>query len=165
MPNNMLLWLLFVFVNRETQVGVAPGGSLQTVHADATGNAPTRPAQTSGRFQVTKWNLKFLGRLFQRLILSFFCVLDADLQTEAQHGSDSGWGRALQAGLRAGKRGLRQGMFLCRTHSLQDRGYPVSPRSHKWIFTSHNCILTIWLCCRSASQPTEEEKWWNKYHL
>lgn len=57
MSNNMLHWLLFVFVHRETQVGVAPGGSMQTVHADATGNAAARPAQTSGRFQVTKWDL------------------------------------------------------------------------------------------------------------
>lgn len=49
---------MFVFVNRETQVGVAPGRPLQTVHTDATGNAAARPAQTSGRFQVTKRDLK-----------------------------------------------------------------------------------------------------------
>lgn len=56
------------------------------------------------------------------------CVPDVDLQTEAQHGSDSGRGRAVQAGLGAGERGLGQGMFLRGARSLEDRGHPVSPR-------------------------------------
>lgn len=45
-------------------------------------------------------------------------VPDVDLQTEAQHGSDSGRGRAVQAGLGAGERGLGQGMFLRGARSL-----------------------------------------------
>lgn len=139
-------WLL---VRRETQVGVAPGGSLQAVHADVTGNAAARPAQAPGRFQVATWNRNVSQTTFSEThyLFFFFCVADVDVQTEAQHGSDSGWGRALQAGRWAGKRGLRQGMFLCRTHSLQDRGYSVSSCSRlnvqTWIFPSHDWVLTV----------------------
>lgn len=34
---------------------------MQTVHADAAGHAATRPAQTSGRLQVTERDWRFLG--------------------------------------------------------------------------------------------------------
>lgn len=101
----------------------------------------------------------FLRPLSQRLTISFSCVADVDVQTEAQHGSDSGWGRALQAGYWAGKRGLRQGMFLCRTYSLKDRGYSVSSCSRlnvqTWIFPLHDWVLTV---IHVAGRPRNPQK-------
>lgn len=167
-------------LHREAEAGVNPRGALQTVHPGVTGQSASRPAQEPRRFQVTRWfdTKVFLSEVRCEKVMSlyvalwvmlFVCFMFLRVQTEAQHGSDSGWRRTVEAGLGARKGGLGEGMLLRWTHPLQDRRRPVSPWAHTDTMTCVCSVpvLLVWLranpellCCRLTLQPAEEEKWW-----